>query len=216
MIRLRVDHKDGIVVVLPSHIPEKYAIDFVGRKKGWIKKSLARQSELKNQHTLFTDDSEFRTRNHSLFVGKHNKATIKTTVTRNEIRVWYPNFASVEDDRIQKAIRRAIEETWRIEAKRYLPYRTQELALKHGLNYNRVRVKKASTRWGSCSSTNNLNFNIQLMRLPDELIDYVILHELVHTIQKNHQSAFWNLLETLLPGAKKLDKSLNKYNLNYW
>lgn len=216
MIRLKVDHKEGIVVILPSHIPEKYAIDFIDKKKRWIKKSLARQLELKNQFTIFTEKTEFRTRTHILSIQKHNNATIKSVVSKNEIRIWYPDFANVEDVRIQKVIRRAIEETWRIEAKRYLPYRTQQIALKHGFNYNHVRVKKASSRWGSCSSSNNINLNIQLMRLPDQLIDYVILHELVHTVQKNHQSAFWNLMEALLPGAKKLDKILNKYNLNYW
>jgi predicted metal-dependent hydrolase len=216
LIRLKIDHKDGVVVVLPNHIPEKYAIDFVGKKKGWIKKSLARQAELKSRYTIFTENTAFRTRNHILCIQKHNKATVKSAVSRNEIRIWYPDFANVEDDRIQKVIRRAVEETWRIEAKRYLPYRTQELALQHGFNYNHVRVKKASSRWGSCSSSNNINLNIQLMRLPDNLIDYVILHELAHTVQKNHQSSFWNLLEAILPGAKKLDKSLNKYNLNYW
>lgn len=216
MIRLKVDHQKGVVVVLPNHLPEKYAIDFVDRKKNWIKKSLARQSELKKQNTLFTESTEFQTRNHSLILKRHKKATIKTAVSRNEIHIWYPDFAHVEDERIQKAVRRAIEETWRIEAKRYLPYRTQELALKHGFTYNNVRVKKAGTRWGSCSSTNNINLNIQLMRLPDHLIDYVILHELAHTVEKNHQSSFWNLMESILPGAKKYDKALNKYNLNYW
>jgi predicted metal-dependent hydrolase len=215
-IRLKIDHKEGIVVVLPNHIPERYAIDFVGRKKGWIKKSLARQTELKNRSTTFTEKTEFRTRSHILSIQKHDKATIKSSVAGNEIRIWYPNFAIVEDERVQAVIRKAIEETWRIEAKRYLPNRTHELAKKHGLSFNRVRVKKASSRWGSCSSSNNINLNIQLMRLPDQLIDYIILHELVHTVQKNHQATFWNLLETILPGAKKLDKALNNYNLNYW
>lgn len=215
-IRLKVDRKDGIVVVLPNHIPERYAIEFVDRKKNWIKKSLARQAELKNRYTIFTETSTFRTRNHTLCIQQHNKASLKTAVSQNEIRIWYPDFAKIEDQRIQDHIRRAIEETWRIEAKRYLPIRTQELAGKHGFSYNRIRVKKAGTRWGSCSSSNNINLNIQLMRLPDTLIDYIILHELVHTVEKNHQSSFWNLLETILPGAKKMDKSLNKYNLTYW
>lgn len=215
-IRLKVDRKDGIVVIMPDHIPERYAIEFVDRKKNWIKKSLARQAELKNQYTIFDETTTFRTKNRILRIQQHNKATIKTAVSKTEIRVWYPDFGKVEDERIQKQIRRAIEETWRIEAKRFLPLRTQELAQKHSFNYNRVRVKKAGTRWGSCSSSNNINLNIQLMRLPDTLIDYIILHELVHTVEKNHQSGFWNLLETILPGAKKMDKSLNKYNLTYW
>jgi predicted metal-dependent hydrolase len=54
------------------------------------------------------------------------------------------------------------------------------------------------------------------MRLPDVLIDYVILHELNHTIHKHHQKAFWDSLEHILPGARRLDKALNKYHLEYW
>jgi predicted metal-dependent hydrolase len=215
-IRLRVDPEDGIILIVPGDLPEQSAINFAYDKSGWISKSLKRKDNLKKRQTIFAEDTEFKTRFHNLSILKHAKSTVKSLVSQNQIFVWYPEFASVEDQRVQAIVRRAVEEAWRIEAKLYLPKRTDELAKINGFRYNKVTIKRASTRWGSCSSQNNINFNLQLMRLPPHLTDYVILHELVHTTEKNHQSPFWDLLEKVLPGARVFDKELNKYNLRYW
>lgn len=215
-MRLKVDPKEGVIVVVPRLVSESAAYNFVLRKKSWIVKSLKKQAFIKKQNTVFTENSEFTTRTHRLHLLKHPKKTIKSIVSGNKILVWYPDFAEVEHQTIQKTIRRTIEETWRLEAKKYLPVRVDELANKFGFHYRKLNIKKAKTRWGSCSAENNINLNIQLMRLSDQLIDYVILHELMHTKEKNHQPAFWNGLEKILPGARKLDKELNKYNLTFW
>ena len=215
-IRLKIDKNDGVTLIVPGLVSEKAALQFVYEKSGWIKKNLARKRTLKEQRTIFNETSEFKTRFHCLKIQKHSKNTIKSVVSNNFINIWYPEYASVEDERIQIVVRRAIEEAWRIEAKAYLPLRTRDLAKKHGFKVNKVNVKKASTRWGSCSPENNISLNLQLMRLPGNLADYIILHELVHTVEKNHQASFWNLLEKVLPDARKLDKELNKYTLNNW
>jgi predicted metal-dependent hydrolase len=101
----------------------------------------------------------------------------------------------------------------RSEARSLLIGRLDELAKKHGFNYNRVFIRNQKTRWGSCSNKNNINLNINLVRLPDALIDYTILHELVHTRIKNHGERFWHQLGRVLCDAKKLDKRLSQYNL---
>jgi len=99
----------------------------------------------------------------------------------------------------------------RCEAKINLPKRLKELADKHGFRYENVSIKNASTRWGSCSSVNNINLNLHLMRVPEHLIDYVLLHELAHTVVKNHGEKFWLLLEQVYPNARKADKEMNNY-----
>ncbi len=96
---------------------------------------------------------------------------------------------------------------------RRLVERLQELSRKHGYAYNQVTVRNQKTRWGSCSAKNNISLNLQLIRLPAELMDYVILHELVHTRIKNHSQAFWDRLNELVGEAKKLDRRLNGYPL---
>jgi predicted metal-dependent hydrolase len=84
-------------------------------------------------------------------------------------------------------------------AKIYLPLRVSELAEKHHFHYTSVTCRHQQTRWGSCSYRNSINLNIELMRLPERLIDYIILHELTHTVHKHHQKAFWTHLEKVLP-----------------
>lgn len=113
---------------------------------------------------------------------------------------------------IQNPNKAEIEKELRSKAHSYLPFRLKELATKYGLQYQRLSIRNTRTRWGSCSSKNNINLCIHLMRLPEELIDYVILHELAHTVHKNHSIKFWNFLSLLLgTDAKAIDKKLKAY-----
>jgi predicted metal-dependent hydrolase len=98
-------------------------------------------------------------------------------------------------------------------ARQHLIARLNFLSQKHGFNYSRVFIKNQKTRWGSCSGKNNINLNINLIRLPDELMDYTILHELVHTRVKNHGRRFWNQMDKLVGDAKKLDSKLSEYRV---
>ena len=92
--------------------------------------------------------------------------------------------------------------------------RLEEMAQTHGLKYRKVSIKNQKTKWGSCSSKNNINLNINLAGLPEHLRDYVILHELVHTRFKNHGQQFWAELNRLLGGrARELARELRKYRL---
>lgn len=105
-------------------------------------------------------------------------------------------------------------ENLRMEAKNYIPARVKHLSEKHDLRYNRVFIKNLKSRWGSCSAKNNINLNLHLMSLPTQLIDYVILHELTHTKEKNHGKNFWNLLSSLIINARELNKELKNYSIN--
>ena len=93
-------------------------------------------------------------------------------------------------------------------ALRYIPPRVREYAEKIGVSYGRVTIRNQKTRWGSCSSKGNLNFNCQLMRLPEELVDYVIIHELCHRKEMNHSADFWAEVEKYCPDHKALRKRL--------
>ncbi len=99
------------------------------------------------------------------------------------------------------------------EARRKLIRRLEELAEWNGFDYNKVFIRNQRTRWGSCSTSNNINLNMKLILLPDELIDYVILHELLHTQIKNHSRKFWTELDRLVGRAKHFAKQLKEYGL---
>lgn len=98
-------------------------------------------------------------------------------------------------------------------ARTVLTARLNQLAVRHGLQYNRAFIRDQKTRWGSCSSRNNINLNIRLVGLPQELMDYVIVHELVHTEFKNHGVDFWAELGRLVPDAGRLRRELRRYRL---
>lgn len=114
--------------------------------------------------------------------------------------------------KVDPGVKTALEAALRTRARAYLPGRLEELANKHGLKYQKISIRNTRTRWGSCSHDNNINLCIHLMKLPDELIDYVLLHELTHTVHKNHSRQFWAKLSELLgENAKTIDKRLKKY-----
>jgi predicted metal-dependent hydrolase len=215
-LKIKIHPEKGILVSIPSACTEAYALSFVKNKEAWIKKSLAKTVRVKNKNTLFTEMTGFNTKFHELSIRKHNRQSLRFEVRNGELIVFYPETADVADSRVQNFVRHALIQTMRFEAKDYLPKRTLELAEMVQLQVSDISVRNNKSRWGSCSGKNSISLNIHLMRLPAALIDYVILHELAHIKVKSHGKPFWQFLESLLPGAKVLDKKLNEYHLGYW
>jgi len=114
----------------------------------------------------------------------------------------------------QTAIQPALPKINKNNARITLTTQLKLLADKHKFSYNRVFIRNQKTRWGSCSSKNNINLNINLVRLPQEFQDYVILHELVHTRIKNHSRKFWSELDKYVGQSKKIAKKLRNHSLN--
>lgn len=100
---------------------------------------------------------------------------------------------------------------WNGEGGRQFLKRVSEWAGKMGVTYGRITIRDQKTRWGSCSSKGNLNFNWKLLAVPQELSDYVIVHELAHRLEMNHSPRFWAVVEQQLPDYKQLRQELKKY-----
>ncbi len=98
-------------------------------------------------------------------------------------------------------------------AKWKLTRRLKYLAGKHAFTYNRVFIRNQKTRWGSCSHKNNISLNMKIIRLPEELMDYVILHELTHIRFKNHSNDFWVELNRLVGNGKGMASRLREYEI---
>ena len=94
------------------------------------------------------------------------------------------------------------------QARRELPQRAAEFAWQMGVTYGRITIRHQKTRWGSCSSKGNLNFNCLLMLTPREVQDYVLVHELAHRAEMNHSPRFWALVEKILPDYREQRKWL--------
>jgi len=116
-------------------------------------------------------------------------------------------------ERNHKILSRNFNDIDRGEARKILVQRLVELATKYGFKYNRVFIRNQKTRWGSCSSKNNISLNIKLVRLPERLMDYIILHELVHTRIKNHNKKYYAYLERLVKNRKSLDRELKEHGV---
>ena len=105
------------------------------------------------------------------------------------------------NEEIQKLAEKALE---------YVPKRVSYFAEQIGVEYGKLTVRNQKTRWGSCSSKGNLNFNCLLMLTPPEVIDYVVVHELCHRKEMNHSKAFWAEVEKVLPNYKEQAKWLKE------
>lgn len=99
---------------------------------------------------------------------------------------------------------------YRERARTLLTERIDYFAEKHGLEYSRIRISSAKTRWGSCNRNNGLNFNWKLLFTPPDVQDYLVVHELAHTIHKDHQASFWRFVKIMHPNYKESQKWLKQ------
>lgn len=131
---------------------------------------------------------------------------------KQQIIVKLPGEYELNHPDVTQKIRSVMQDALRTEAKSYLPKRLAFLAEKLGSDYERVRFSHAGGRWGSCSTSGTISLNIALMKLPHELIDYVLVHELSHTKEMNHSEAFWALVSLGDPQYKLHRKALKLYS----
>lgn len=140
-------------------------------------------------------------------------AKLSIKVTDTHLICAVPNGNTWDDDETQTAITKHVDKLLRAQAEDYLPSRVRQLADMFGFEYKSVQVRKLRSRWGSCSSKKELVFNLRLMLLDTLHIDYVILHELTHTIHMHHGPKFWQHLESVYPGAKQIAKVVRRYQV---
>lgn len=100
-------------------------------------------------------------------------------------------------------------------AKKIFGRKCREYAEIMGVTYGRITIREQKTRWGSCSAAGNLNFNWRLVEMPEEIIDYLVVHELAHRREMNHSKAFWAIVEQTLPDYKVRREWLRKNGAAY-
>lgn len=211
-IILSIRPSRGVRVTIPRYTAYFEAERFAVQKKEWIHETLKKMND-KIDDSLLLPTSGFVTKHHELVLLPNNKSNNIVKIKEGKVIVKYDSSLKSDSKEIRYLIQKGINKALKKEADEYLPERLKQLSVNAQLPFNAVSIKNMKSRWGSCTGRNNINLTIHLMRLPEHLIDYVLMHELVHTIVKNHSRKYWQTLEFYCRNAKVLDKEFKKYRI---
>lgn len=192
-LTMRVSSKGDVIVTKPKQISDQLAAKFVHENQAWIltqQANLARTERLESETWIY------------LFGKKYQKICEYSRNRPVGCFIEHDNFMinpidpEKADSKYQKKeIVRFLKHT----AQHYILPRTEYLAKKMQLSFGKITLREQSSRWGSCSSRGNLNFNWRLVHFEPPVIDYVIIHELAHRTHMNHSKKFWDLVRKFDP-----------------
>lgn len=184
-VRLSIAAGGEIRVTIPAWTSYALGLEYIESQAAWLRTHAPapRQPLIYGQRVGKTHRLVFST-------GAVDKASSR--INDDEVRVVRPHGMAVTHPDVQETARKACIRALRSEAEAILPKRLREIADAHGFTYSSVQIKQLRGRWGSCDAHKSIVFNLYLMQLPWKLIDYVILHELVHTKFLHHGADFWN------------------------
>lgn len=137
------------------------------------------------------------------FVEGHREWILSRIQTYERLKEERPVYTDEERADGRERARERLEEKCQLYAKRM------------GISYGRITVREQKTRWGSCSAKGNLNFNWKLILMPEEILDYLVVHELAHRIEMNHSPAFWRAVEREIPDYRERRMWLKKNGAKY-
>ena len=210
--RYRIAISDGkVIATLPPNGNEAALLSLIEKNRERIKQALATTP----RRPRLDEQSDLQTATFRVQIGRQGRPGRFVMSLRDGIlRIACPPETDFTDDFTQDTLRQMIMAAMRHEAKRLLPARVDELAERHGFSHGTVRITSSRTRWGSCNSLHNINLSLHLMQLPWHLIDYIILHELCHTLEMNHSDRFWALMDKVTDGKSQLlRKELKQYHM---
>lgn len=203
-VRLKLDSRGSISISLPTRTPLLIAKQLLNDSRANLRSMLA---DIKSKQPRYNEGD---------LIGKSHVLRFEISedyahrIEAQQVVISRPVLA--EPAKLEAVIYKGVGKALRTQAKAYLPRRLQQLAQIHGFSYKKTRFGNAGTRWGSCSSEGTISLNTSLMQLPFELIDYVLIHELCHTKEMNHSSAFWQLVESCCPSYKQHRTQLKQFH----
>lgn len=206
-VRVRVSPDGSLRASLPPYAPLFLVKRLLASNRQEIRRLIDESSPVGNYY-------------HGMQVGKSHilmveQTALEITTVNKKDRIIYVNLSTndnISDPHVVRLLRSEMIAALRLEAKSYLPKRLDYLANKHGFRYTKIRFSHSGGRWGSCNTNGTISLNIALMKLPLELIDYVIIHELSHTVQMNHSPEFWSEVAKIDPNYKENRKVLKQHS----
>jgi hypothetical protein len=208
---LQIDEKGTLIVRAPRNAMDETIRRIVARKRSWIEKKLRTVHERNRRRSV----QNFKDGDRYPYLGKWYTLSVDRSSTDGKPFLLEEGRFRL-DGRQEHRARELMTHWYRDQARRILNERAGHYVSLTGLSYGRVNITGAQKRWGSCSAAGNLNFSWRLIMAPREIIDYVVVHELVHLEEQNHSPRFWKRVSEIMPefrGRKKwLDE--NGYLLN--
>ncbi len=182
---------DGLCVTVPVGMSESELMKVVDKHRD----ALLIKKEKSRPESILDENFQLKTMGFSVQIFCTERHDFYFTRKETILHIACPRATDFGSDAVRDILVRGIERYLRSDARKYLPLRLQSLAAKHGLKYEEVKINSSKTRWGSCSSRRSINLSFYMMLLPSHLIDYVLLHELTHTLEMNHSPRFWAKLD---------------------
>lgn len=193
-IALIVQRDGSLTVRAPLRMAEEDIRRFVESHSGWIARNQARaRAAAPPPARQYADGETF------LYLGQLYPLSI---VARQRPALAFDGRAFRLAESAIPGAKAAFVRWYKARALEVLSERVQARAVQHGFTYQKIRISSARTRWGSCSSSGTLSFTFRLVMAPLEVVDYVVVHELVHTQVKNHSKTFWRQVEEIMPDYK--------------
>lgn len=204
-------HKDGYIqLTVPAVLSESRILKVFEEIK-------PRLGKLNTKPVLkFDPDTRFGTYSFELNIEVNNVQNYYINLRNGLLNIVCPTETNFESVATQSMIRTAIENAMRHEAKRLFPAMLHKQASLYQFEYTDLKINKSRTRWGSCSSRKSINLSYYCLLLPEYLIEFVILHELCHTIEMNHGDKFWKLLDAVTNSrARQLTQELKAFAIRW-
>lgn len=222
-MRLTVSLEKGIVVVVPQSMNQqrtaKLIPEFIKDKQQWLRDTINRlrlrgqqRPDIKGcalplEITLTALNETFFIHYISASVDDFNGGSL--VLNYGNTHKGQQQLEVCGDLSHKQRVFALLEMFFKDYARFFLQQRLDTLSREFNLPYNRLTVRAQKTRWGSCSAKKNINLNYRLLFIDADLLDYILLHELVHTVHMNHSKAFWHYFEALLPDAREKDRRVN-------
>jgi len=201
-IALIVESDGSVTVRAPLKASDRSVLQFVEKHASWVKKKQAAiRAAVPIPPKQYLPGESF------LYLGKSYPLEIVQDQKRR--LVLEDRFRLAES--MQASADMVFQDWYRQQARREIETRAAFFAQKHQFQYKKIRISSARTRWGSCSTRGTLSFSWRLILTPPDVIDYVVVHELAHTVHHNHSKRFWKLVEKILPDYRERRRRLRQY-----
>lgn len=203
-LRLSVAPDGEVRVSIPAWAPYRVGVEFARSRQAWIR------AQARSPH-LLADGQAIGKAHHVSFIAVAGVSKASSRLSGGTIVLRYPAESHPHSADVQRVASAAGVRALRLQAEQLLPQRLATLAAQHDFDYAGVSIKRLKGRWGSCDQRRQIVLNLFLMQLPWELIDYVLLHELTHTLILRHGTDFWRAMDKVLPDNKQLRKQLRAH-----